>query len=66
MHCSCGKLCRRWSIKIQSFNSEEHFLEYAGRYVRRPTIAQRRISYIEGNLTNQNSAQNATTSLPQF
>jgi hypothetical protein len=66
MHVSCGKICRRWSIKIQPFKSKEHFLEYAGRYVRRPPIAQRRIKYIEGNLTNQNSADNATTSLPQF
>ena len=34
---------RWWSIKIQSFNSKEHFLRYAGRYVRRPPIAQHRI-----------------------
>ena len=32
-----------WSIKVQSFKSKEHFLLYAGRYVRRPPIAQRRI-----------------------
>ena len=37
---------RWWSIKIQSFKSKEHFLRYAGRYVRRPPIAQRRITYI--------------------
>ena len=37
---------RWWSIKIQSFQSLEHFLEYAGRYLRRPPIAQRRITYI--------------------
>jgi hypothetical protein len=37
---------RWWSIKIQSFESKEHFLRYAGRYVRRPPIAQRRITYI--------------------
>jgi len=35
-----------WSIKIQSFKSKEHFLRYAGRYVRRPPIAQCRITYI--------------------
>jgi Putative transposase len=35
---------RWWSIKIQSFTSKEHFLRYAGRYVRRPPIAQRRIA----------------------
>ena len=35
-----------WSVKIQSFRSKEHFLRYAGRYLRRPPIAQRRISYI--------------------
>jgi hypothetical protein len=33
-----------WSVKIQSFASQEHFLEYAGRYVRRPPIAQYRIT----------------------
>jgi putative transposase/transposase-like zinc-binding protein len=37
---------RWWSIRIQSFDSREHFLRYAGRYVRRPPIAQRRITYI--------------------
>ena len=35
---------RWWSIKIQSLKSKEHFLRYAGRYVRRPPIAQRRIT----------------------
>ena len=43
---------RWWSIKIQSFKSKEHFLRYAGRYVRRPPIAQRRITHIgKGNVT---------------
>jgi len=37
---------RWWSIKIQSFESKEPFLRYAGRYVRRPPIAQRRITYV--------------------
>lgn len=37
---------RWWSVKIQSFKSREHFLRYAGRYVRRPPIAQRRITHI--------------------
>jgi hypothetical protein len=37
---------RWWSTKIQSFKSKEHFLRYAGRYVRRPPIAQRRITYV--------------------
>jgi Putative transposase/Transposase zinc-binding domain len=37
---------RWWSVKIQSFKSKGHFLKYAGRYVRRPPIAQRRIIYI--------------------
>jgi hypothetical protein len=35
-----------WSIKIQSFQDKGHFLQYAGRYVRRPPIAQRRIAWI--------------------
>jgi Putative transposase/Transposase zinc-binding domain len=37
---------RGWIINVQSFTSKEHFLRYAGRYVRRPPIAQRRITYI--------------------
>jgi hypothetical protein len=36
---------RWWSIKIQTFNTKEHFLRYAGRYVRRPPIAQHRITF---------------------
>jgi hypothetical protein len=35
-----------WSIKIQSFADKWHFLQYAGRYVRRPPIAQRRITCV--------------------
>src|SRR5450631_2430365 len=35
-----------WSVKIQSFEDKGHFLQYAGRYVRRPPIAQRRITWI--------------------
>ena len=34
---------RWWSVKLQSLGSKEHFLRYAGRYARRPPIAQRRI-----------------------
>lgn len=37
---------RPWRIKIQSFNDRGHFLHYAGRYGRRPPIAQRRITWI--------------------
>ena len=37
---------RLWRIKIQSFSTKEHFLLYAGRYVRRPPIAQKRITNI--------------------
>jgi hypothetical protein len=35
--------CRRWNVKVQNFEGKKHFLGYAGRYVRRPPIAQRRI-----------------------
>jgi len=35
-----------WSLNIQSFPDKWHFLQYAGRYVRRPPIAQRRIVLI--------------------
>ena len=42
---------RWWSVKIQSFPSREHYLRYAGRYVSRPPIAQRRITRVEeGNV----------------
>lgn len=37
---------RWWSVKIQSFEDKWHFLQYAGRYLRRPPIAQRRITWI--------------------
>ena len=38
---------RWWRVKIQSFKSKARFLLYAGRYVRRPPIAQYRISSID-------------------
>jgi hypothetical protein len=35
---------RTWrKVHVQAFEGKEHFLRYAGRYVRRPPIAQRRI-----------------------
>ena len=34
---------RHWRVHLQAFDGKEHFLRYAGRYVRRPPIAQRRI-----------------------
>jgi Putative transposase/Transposase zinc-binding domain len=37
---------RWWSINIQSFQDKQHFLKYAGRYTRRPPIAEHRISLI--------------------
>jgi hypothetical protein len=37
---------RWWSVNIQTFKSKGHFLKYAGRYLRRPPIAQRRITQI--------------------
>ena len=36
------------SEELQSLGSKEHFLRYAGRYARRPPIAQRRITGISG------------------
>ena len=42
---------RWWSIRIQSFESKVQFLRYAGRYVRRPPIAQRRITDIGQSVT---------------
>jgi hypothetical protein len=37
---------RWWSIKIKSRRDKGHFLQYAGRYGRRPPIAQRRITFV--------------------
>lgn len=34
---------RWWNINIDGLASKDHFLRYAGRYLRRPPIAQRRI-----------------------
>jgi hypothetical protein len=34
---------RGWIGHVQTFQNREHFLRYAGRYARRPPIAQRRI-----------------------
>lgn len=40
---------RWWNVKVQLLGSKEHFLRYAGRYARRPPIAQRRITHISTN-----------------
>ena len=40
---------RWWSVKIQAFSCKQHYLGYAARYVRRPPIAQRRITDIGKN-----------------
>jgi Putative transposase len=37
---------RWWSVNIQSFEDKGHFLKYAGRYTRRPPIAEHRITSI--------------------
>jgi Putative transposase len=37
---------RWWSVNVQASKSKEHFLQYAGRYLRRPPIAQRRITHV--------------------
>jgi hypothetical protein len=34
---------RDWRVHVQAFDGKDHFLRYAGRYVRRPPIAERRI-----------------------
>lgn len=34
---------RNWRVHVQAFDGKEHFLRYAGRYIRRPPIAERRI-----------------------
>lgn len=40
---------RWWSVKIQAFSCKRQYLAYAARYVRRPPIAQRRITKIGQN-----------------
>ena len=40
---------RWWSVRVDRFTSKEHFLRYAGRYVRRPPIAQYHIQEITDN-----------------
>lgn len=37
---------RWWNIYVSRLHSKWHFLQYAGRYVRRPPIAQRRFTEI--------------------
>lgn len=37
---------RWWSVHVDYFQSKEHFLRYAGRYARRPPIAQHRFEEI--------------------
>jgi hypothetical protein len=39
---------RWWNIRIQGSQTKEHFLRYAGRYVRHPPIAQHRITKVTG------------------
>ena len=39
---------RWWNINIQRFRSKKQFLGYAGRYARRPPIAQHRFRKIDG------------------
>jgi hypothetical protein len=41
---------RHWRVHLQAFDGKEHFLRYAGRYVRRPPIAQRRILSVADGL----------------
>jgi hypothetical protein len=41
---------RWWSIRIDQFRSKEKFLRYAGRYARRPPIAQHRFVNINDNV----------------
>jgi len=41
---------RSWRVHVQAFDGKEHFLRYAGRYVRRPPVAERRIIAISNGL----------------
>jgi hypothetical protein len=42
--------CRWWSVNVRFFEGKEHFLRYAGRYARRPPIAERRIEEVSSGL----------------
>jgi len=37
---------RWWNVRVQGSQTKEHFLRYAGRYVRHPPIAQHRITKV--------------------
>ncbi len=41
---------RRWNIFVDNLTSKEHFFKYAGRYVRRPPVAQHRFSRITADV----------------
>ena len=41
---------RWWSTHVNYFQTKEHFLRYAGRYARRPPIAQHRFEEITGSM----------------
>src|SRR5438128_12118304 len=40
---------RWWNIDIKRFRTKKHFLGYAGRYARRPPIAQHRFRKIDAD-----------------
>lgn len=41
---------RHWHVHVKAFGDKTHFLKYAGRYVRRPPIAQRRIKSVRDGM----------------
>ena len=40
---TAGQYERWWNVDVQRCASKDHFIRYAGRYVRRPPLAQYRI-----------------------
>jgi hypothetical protein len=48
--------CRWWSVNVRFFEGKEHFLRYAGRYARRPPIAERRIEEVSNGITTRHTS----------
>lgn len=53
---------RVWNIHVTPVMSKQHFLGYAGRYIRRPPISQRRILNVSERHPHQDDARNSLDS----
>jgi Putative transposase len=50
---------RHWKVHVQAFDGKEHFLCFAGRYVRRPPIAERRIVSVANGIVRSGTRTSA-------